>query len=290
MNKGFREILVISGKGGTGKTTLTSSFALLPPEKVIVDADVDAPDLHIILKPQMVEAQRFMGGKVARIDPEKCDGCGICRELCRYHAISPNFQVDPIACDGCALCYFACPRDAVNLEEKEAGTWFLSHSRGGPMTHARLYPGEENSGKLVTVIRNRAKELAQEEGYPLILIDGPPGIGCPVISATTGVDQVLVVTEPTPSGQHDLERVVELAHHFEARVQVCVNQWDINPQRTQEIEEWCRERGIEVIGRIPFSRDVPKIQAQGKAPVEGNGPVAQVIMEIWKNILELEVE
>ena len=265
MTKGFREILIISGKGGSGKTTLASSFALLPPEKVIVDADVDAPDLHIILKPRVLEAQRFMGGKVARIDPEKCDGCGICRELCRYDAIGPHFQVDDLACDGCALCYFACPREAVILEEKEAGTWFLSRSRGGPMTHARLYPGEENSGKLVTAIRNRAKELAQEEGYNLVLIDGPPGIGCPVISAMTGVDQVLVVTEPTPSGQHDLGRGVELARHFEARVQVCINQWDINPQRTQEIEAWCRDLGVEVVGRIPFSREVPRLQAQGKA-------------------------
>ena len=288
MTKEFREILVISGKGGTGKTTLASSFALLPPEKVVVDADVDAPDLHIILKPQVLEAQRFMGGRVAKIDPHKCDQCGICRDLCRYDAIDPNFQVDSVACDGCALCYFACPKEAVTLEEKEAGTWFLSRSRGGPMTHARLYPGEENSGKLVTVIRNRAQELAQEEGYYIILIDGPPGIGCPVISAMTGVDQILIVTEPTPSGQHDLGRAVELSRHFEARVKVCINQWDINAQRTEEIEDWCENMGVEVVGRIPFSRDVPRLQAQGKAPVEGNGPVAQVIMEIWKNLLEVE--
>ena len=288
MNKGFREILVISGKGGTGKTTLASSFALLPPEKVVVDADVDAPDLHIILKPQVLEAQRFMGGRVAGIDPDKRDGCGLCRELCRYDAITPHYRVDPLACDGCALCYFACPREAITLREKEAGMWFLSRSRGGPMTHARLYPGEENSGKLVTVIRNRAKELAQEEGLELILIDGPPGIGCPVISAMTGVDQVLVVTEPTPSGHHDLERVVELAWGFQARVQVCINQWDINPQRTEEIERWCGDRGVEVIGRIPFSPEVPRLQAQSKAPVEEEGPGAETIIEIWKNLLEVE--
>ncbi|RLD96979.1 MAG: (4Fe-4S)-binding protein [Aquificota bacterium] len=286
--KGFREILVISGKGGTGKTTLSSSFALLPPRKVVVDADVDAPDLHIILKPQVVEAQRFMGGKVAKIDADKCDGCGLCRELCRYDAISPEFKVDSLACEGCALCYFACPNEAVVLEDREAGMWFLSNSRAGPMTHARLYPGEENSGKLVTVVRNRAKELAQDEGYDLILIDGPPGIGCPVLSSITGVDQVLVVTEPTPAGQHDLGRVVELAAHFQARVQVCINQWDISPERTGEIEEWCRQMGVEVVGKLPFSRDVPQLQNQGKAPVEGDGEVATLIEEIWEKMLEVE--
>ncbi len=288
MNNGFREILVVSGKGGTGKTTLTSSFALLPPEKVVVDADVDAPDLHIILRPQVVEAHKFVGGKVARINTDKCDSCGVCRELCRYDAISSDFQVSPLACEGCALCYFACPHDAVILRDREAGVWFLSNSRGGPMTHARLYPGGENSGKLVTVIRNRAKELAQETGYGLVLIDGPPGIGCPVISSMTGVAQVLVVTEPTPAGQHDLGRVVELATHFQARVQVCINQYDINPERTQEIEDWCRGKGVDVVGKIPFSREIPRIQVQGKAPVEGDGELAAFIREIWEKMLEVE--
>ncbi len=286
--KGFKEILVISGKGGTGKTTLTSSFALLPPEKVVVDADVDAPDLHILLKPRVVEAQVFMGGKAAKIDGDKCTQCGICRELCRYEAIGENYRVDTAACDGCALCYFACPQEAVTLKEEEAGVWFLSQARSGPMTHARLHPGQENSGKLVTVVRNRAKELAQEDGYSLVLIDGPPGIGCPVISSMTGVDQVLVVTEPTPSGQHDLGRVVDLARHFQARLQVCINQYDINPQRAGDIEEWCSSQGLEVIGKIPFSPDVPFLQAREKAPVEGDGEVGRLIKDLWEKVLEGE--
>jgi len=286
--KGFRELLVISGKGGTGKTTFTSSFALLPPEKVVVDADVDAPDLHIILKPQVVEAHVFMGGKVAKIDGDKCTKCGICRELCRYDAIGEDYYVDPVACDGCALCYFACPQDAVSLQEEEAGVWFLSQTRGGPMTHARLHAGQENSGKLVTVVRNRAKELAREEGYGLILIDGPPGIGCPVISSMTGVDQVLEVTEPTPSGQHDLERVVDLARHFQGRIQVCINQYDINPQRARDIEEWCRAQGLEVIGKIPFFQDIPLLQTQEKAPVEVDGEAGQLIKDLWEKVLEGE--
>ena len=285
--KGFREILVVSGKGGTGKTTFTSSFALLPPEKVVVDADVDAPDLHILLKPQVVEAHVFMGKKVAKIG-DKCTKCGICRELCRYDAIGEDYRVDPVACDGCALCYFACPQDAVSLQEEEAGVWFLSQTRVGPMTHARLHAGQENSGKLVTVIRNRAKELAREEGYGLILIDGPPGIGCPVISSMTGVDQILVVTEPTPSGQHDLERIVDLARHFQARVQICINRYDINPPRAQDIEEWCRAQGLEVIGKIPFFQDIPLLQTQEKAPVEVDGEAGQLIKDLWEKVLEGE--
>ncbi len=284
----FREILVISGKGGTGKTTLSASFALLDPPKVVVDADVDAPDLHILLKPQVVEAQIFMGGKVAKIDEDKCTQCGICRELCRYDAIGEEFRVDPVACDGCALCYFACPQDAVNLKEEEAGVWFLSQARSGPMTHARLHPGQENSGKLVTVVRNRAKELAREESYGLILIDGPPGIGCSVISSMTGVDQVLVVTEPTPSGQHDLERVVGLAANFQTRVQVCINQYDINPQRAREIEEWCGSHGLEVVGKIPFSPEVPRLQVQEKTPVDGDGEMGQLLKDLWEKVLEGE--
>jgi MinD superfamily P-loop ATPase len=286
--KGFREILVVSGKGGTGKTTFTSSFALLDPPKVVVDADVDAPDLHIILEPKVRDAQGFIGGKAALIDHDKCDRCGLCRELCRYDAISPDFVVDPVACDGCALCYFACPRDAVSLHEGEAGMWFVSQARSGPMTHARLYPGQENSGKLVTMIRNRAKELAKEEGYGIILIDGPPGIGCPVISSMTGVDQVLIVTEPTPSGQHDLARVVELAGHFKVKVQVCINQYDINLECAEDIGDWCRVLGINVVGRIPFYPAIPRIQTRGKAPVEEEGEEGESIRELWNRVLEGE--
>ncbi len=283
--KPYREIVVISGKGGTGKTTISSSFAVLEGEKVIVDADVDAPDLHVILKPKVMEAHNFKGGKLAVIDKERCVKCGLCRELCRYDAISEDIEVDPFSCDGCALCYFACPNEAISLEDKDAGMWFVAMTRAGLMVHARLIPGEENSGKLVTVIRNRAKEIAEDENIRLILIDGPPGIGCPVISSITGVDDVVVVTEPTISGVHDLKRVVELSSNFGVRLHVVINRFDINVERCEEIENWCSAKEVDLLGRIPVDESIPRLQEEGKTPVEENTLTGELIREMWEKLI-----
>ncbi|BAT72106.1 cobyrinic acid a,c-diamide synthase [Thermosulfidibacter takaii ABI70S6] len=284
--KSYREIAIVSGKGGTGKTTLATSFALLEGKKVVVDADVDAPDMHIILKPKVIEAYNFKGNKLAEVDKNKCNLCGLCKELCRYNAIDENINIDPVSCDGCALCYFACPQEAITLKEKDAGMWFVAHSRAGYMVHARLTPGEENSGKLVTTIRNRAREIAEDQGIGLILIDGPPGIGCPVISTITGVDYVVAVTEPTKSAIHDLKRVVELSSRFEAKVFVVINRFDISEEKTGEIENWCQKNGIPILGRIPTDLSIPKLQAKGKAPVEDESLSGALIKDMWNNLLQ----
>ncbi len=284
----MREIVVISGKGGTGKTTISSSFALLKGEKVVVDADVDAPDLYIILSPKAVEAYNFRGRKTAVIDTERCTACGTCRELCRFDAISEGFSVDPVLCEGCALCFFACPRDAVSMVERVSGMWFVAHSRAGLMLHARLSPGEENSGKLITQLKKTARELAQERGIDLVLVDGPPGVGCPVISSITGATDVVIVTEPTPSGIHDLERVVELCRHFGVRMWLVINRFDMNPDRAQQIEDWASSQGIELLGRLPFDGDIPRIQAAGRAPVEvPDSFCGELIKEMWEKLLEV---
>ncbi len=283
----MREIVVVSGKGGTGKTTLTSSFALLGNDKVIVDADVDAPDLHIILSPRVIEAYTFKGHRVARIRKDLCDECGLCRELCRFDAIDEGFSVDEILCEGCALCYFACPRDAVDMVERESGVWFVAQAKNGSiMVHARLYPGEENSGKLITTLKNRAREIAQDQGTDLILVDGPPGIGCPVISSVTGATDLVAVVEPTLSGIHDAERLLELAKHFGVRVWVVVNRFDINMELCQRIEEWASSKGVNFLGRIPTDPEIPKLQMEGKAPVEGDCLSGEMIAEIWEKLLE----
>ena len=282
----LRQIAVVSGKGGTGKTTLASCFALLSPNKVVVDADVDAPDLHIILKPRVLEAYTFKGSKVAVIQDELCDRCGICRELCRFDAIDESYRVDEFSCEGCALCYFACPQQAVVLEERESGSWFVADSRAGLMLHARLHPGEENSGKLITTLRNRAREIADELGVSLILIDGPPGIGCPVISSITGVTDVVVVTEPTVSGVHDMQRIVELAKHFGVRIYAVINRFDVSEECCVQIEDYCQREGIELLGRIPLSEEIPKLQSEGKAPVEVESFTGELIREIWEKLLE----
>lgn len=282
----MREIVVISGKGGTGKTTVASSFALLPGEKVVVDADVDAPDLFIVLKPKVLEAYSFKGRKVARILQDVCERCGECRKLCRFDAIDENYQVSEIMCEGCALCYFACPCGAVVLEEKESGMWFVAESRAGIMLHAKLHPGEENSGKLITQLRRRAKDIAEERGVEVVLIDGPPGIGCPTISSITGATDVVLVAEPTCSGIHDLKRVVELCKSFNLKMWLVVNRFDVNVDLTEQIEEWAKGDGVRVLGRIPFDKSIPVLQMEGKAPVEGDSFSGEVIRDCWDKLLK----
>jgi MinD superfamily P-loop ATPase len=283
----MKQITVISGKGGTGKTTVMAALASLARKAVLVDADVDASDLHLLLKPRIQRREAFVASKVAFIDPGRCDGCNRCVEACRFSAIS-NLKVDPISCEGCGVCLQVCPREAVSLQEVQSGEWLISRTRYGPMVHARLGVAQENSGKLVTLVRKEGQRIAREEGYPLILIDGPPGIGCPVIASLGGVDAALVVTEPSLSGIHDLARVLEVCRHFQVPGWVCVNKWDINPENTGKIEEFCKEKGSPVIGKIPFDAEVVRAMISERTITEySGGPVSKEIEKIWSQIQRL---
>ena len=283
----MKQLTVLSGKGGTGKTTITASFAVLAKNAVVADCDVDAPDLHLLLHPSVVKTQEFKGSKLAVIDKSKCIECGLCREKCRFDAITENFEVDPIACEGCGVCTIVCPVSAITLTERISGHAYVSKTKYGFMAHAMLSPGEANSGKLVTLVRQNAKILAEREHSDLIMIDGSPGIGCPVIASVTGIDAGLVVTEPTMSGIHDLERALELLKHFNVQPFVCVNMYDINEDNVEKIVSFCKENGIEVVGKIPFNPIVTEAMVNGKPVVEyaSEMNVAREIRKMWEKIL-----
>jgi MinD superfamily P-loop ATPase len=283
----MKQLTVLSGKGGTGKTTITASFAVLARNPVVADCDVDAPDLHMLLHPEIIKTQEFKGSKLAVIDKAKCVECGLCREKCRFDAVTEDIKVDPIACEGCGVCSVICPVNAITLAERISGHAYISKTKYGFMAHAMLSPGEANSGKLVTLVRQNAKILAEKENSDLIIIDGPPGIGCPVIASVTGVDAGLVVTEPTMSGIHDLERALQMLKHFGVPPSVCVNMYDINKDNTEKIESFCKENGIEVVGKISFNPVVTEAMVNGKPIVEYNSEsdVAREIEKVWKKIL-----
>jgi len=281
-----KELIVISGKGGTGKTSLLGAFASLAENKVLCDADVDAADLYLILEPEIKDRQDFQEGHKAVIDKDRCTECGKCRELCRFHAISPEFEVNPIDCEGCGVCVYFCPVDAIDFPIKTCGELFISDTRVGPMVHARLGIAEDNSGKLVTLARQQARKLAKEKGLNLILTDGPPGLACPVIASITGADGVLIVTEPTLSGHHDMDRVVELANHFEIPAAVCINKYDLNRDMTETIEEYARDKGLPVVGRIPFDPSFTEAMVQKQTIMEYNAScsAAQAVQGIWERL------
>ncbi len=283
----MKQLTILSGKGGTGKTTITASFAVLTKNAVVADCDVDAPDLHMLLHPKIVETQEFKGSKLAIIDESKCVECGLCREKCRFNAITENFKINPFACEGCGVCILVCPINAITLSERVSGHAYISKTEHGFMAHAMLSPGETNSGKLVTLVRQNAKILAEREHNDLIIIDGPPGIGCPVIASVTGVDAGLVVTEPTISGIHDLERALQLLAHFGVPPFVCVNMYDINKDNTENIGSFCKENGIEFVGKIPFNPLVTEAMVDGKPIVEyaRESDVAREIENMWERIL-----
>lgn len=289
----MKQLVVISGKGGTGKTSLVASFAALAKRKVLADCDVDAADLHLVVDARIRHRETFFGGKKARILAERCSECGECERLCRFDAVkengaSPRFHIDPLTCEGCGVCVQFCPADAIAFEEATSGEWFVSETRYGPMAHAKLGIAEGNSGKLVSLVRSQARSIAVKEGLDLIIIDGPPGIGCPVIASITGSDLVLVVTEPTLSGLHDLERVRQLATHFRIKTVACINKFDLNARMSAKIEEACRAEGVEVIGRIPYGRAVTEAQVHGLSVVDySDGPVSQEIKNIWKRITRI---
>ena len=283
----MKQLTVISGKGGTGKTTLAASFAALAERKVLADCDVDAADLHLLLHPEEQRRETFIGGRVPHLDPAICTECGACRERCRFDAVTEDYRIDSVACEGCGLCAAVCPVDAIEMRSTEVGEWFISGTSHGPLVHARLGIAEENSGKLVTMVRQQARLLAEEQELDLVLIDGPPGIGCPVISAISGVDLVLAVTEPTLSGAHDLERILGVARHFGVPAQVCVNKHDLNPEITDQIRTFCAESGAEMVGTIPFDPTVISALVAGKTVVEyTDGPVAKAIHEIWARVID----
>ncbi len=281
-----KELVIISGKGGTGKTSIVSSFATLAENKIMVDCDVDAADLHLILKPEIEKTTEFYSGKTAEIIQDKCIKCGRCIEVCRFDAIAKDFIVNEIGCEGCGTCFYQCPSNAIKFEQTKSGEWFESNTRFGKLIHARLGIAEENSGKLVSEIRNYARLLAHREGQDLIIVDGSPGIGCPVIASISGASLVVVVTEPTLSGLHDAERVLKLAKHFNAPACMCINKCDINPDMANNIEEFSKKENIDIVGRIPYSKDFTDATIKEKSLVEfsSESEISKEIKSMWSKL------
>lgn len=287
----MREIVIISGKGGTGKTSLTGAFAHLATGKVVCDLDVDAPDLHLLLRPSRQREEDFYAGHEAQIDRNQCNDCGLCASLCRFGAIredASGYTVDPLRCEGCKVCVACCPREAVRFPEKHCGKWYVSSTRFGPLVHAQLIPGAENSGRLVMVLKQQARELARAKGLDLVLCDGAPGIGCPVISSLSGTNLAVAVTEPTPSGRHDLERVADLCSHFQVAFAVIINKHDINPDETARIETFCKTKGYPVVARLPHDPIVTETMVLGLVVTELPATdFSRLLAHAWTRIREL---
>ncbi len=280
----MKEVVILSGKGGTGKTSIVGSFAALAQKKVLADCDVDAADLHLLLNPSITEENEFWSGQVAVIDDEECTQCGLCQDVCRFDAIK-DFRVDPVPCEGCGFCSHICPVEAITMKESLSGHWFISDTKYGHLVHARLGIAQENSGKLVALVRQQAKQIAKRDGLDFIISDGPPGIGCPVISSLSGANLALLVTEPTLSGIHDLERVRGVCHHFGIPALVCVNKYDLNEDNTHQIENYCLNQGVEVAARVPFDNTVTEAIVQGLPVVEYSpGRVTQEIESLWQHV------
>ena len=281
----MKKMTILSGKGGTGKTTITGSLAALSSGAVFADCDVDASNLHLLLKPEVKETIVFKGLNLAVIDPERCTQCGLCEEKCRFNAIH-DFTVDSIHCEGCKVCVQVCPVQAIDFVERICGHAYISETEYGPMSHANLIPGMENSGKLVTLVRQNSKRLAEEGGHELVLVDGPPGIGCPVIASLADIDKGLVIVEPTLSGIHDLKRALQLLEHFKLESLVCVNKHDLNDENTAEIQDFCDQNGIDVIGLIPFDPVVTEAMVAGQPVVEfsPDGKASKAIKEAWGRV------
>ncbi len=280
-----KEIVIVSGKGGTGKTTLTGSLSKLLENKVICDADVDAADMFLLLQPQVKKTTPFKGKSIAVIDHDKCVNCSICQKVCRFDAVyveDGNYEIDPYSCDGCTYCKLACPTDAITMEQQTVGKWFVSSTDYGEMIHAKLTPGAENSGNLVTMVKVQAHNIAREKKIPYVLVDGPPGIGCPVTSALSGASLAIVVTEPTFSGMHDLERVHDLTKHFNVSSAIVINKFDLNIENAEEIERLAKQRDIPVIGKIPFDSCIVEAITNNLTPVD----VCDELKPLFSDILD----
>ncbi len=285
----MKELVIISGKGGTGKTSITASFAMLANDMVMADCDVDAADLHLLLRPDIQEEGEFVGGKVAEIKQDFCMLCGQCVSVCRFDAITDgySFEVNPMLCEGCSVCSFFCPYNAISMNSKVSGNWFISDTRYGPMVHAKLGIAAENSGKMVSLVREKAKLIAEQNGFKLVIVDGAPGIGCPVIASITGASHVLVVTEPTVSGIHDLKRVIELSEHFRIPLSICINKFDIHEENTEEITVFANKKGLDIAGKIPYDTDFVISQVEAKSIVEySDGAASREIRNMWHRISE----
>ena len=286
------EILVISGKGGTGKTSLTAALAQSAPEHILCDLDVDAPDLHLLMQPEHQQTNEFWSGSEAVINPDACSACGRCEEVCRFDAVSQTpdgYIIDPLRCEGCKTCVVLCPEEAIDFNPKQCGNWYVSRTRmDTTMVHAQLFPAEENSGRLVALLRKEAKIIAEKQGINLIIDDGPPGIGCPVISALSGVDMVVIVTEPTPSGKHDMERVVDLCKHFKPKVAAIINKWDLNQDLSRDIQQWCEARDIPIVAHLPHDPDFVHAMVAGKTITEfSDGDASKAVKSAWDRIFAL---
>jgi MinD superfamily P-loop ATPase len=288
----MKQIVVISGKGGTGKTVMSACFAALARNAVLADVDVDASNLHLLLHPEIEQRHVFKSGRKARIDAARCTACGLCFPACRFDALVEDSKgkvsVNPLSCEGCGVCFHVCPVQAVSLEIQIAGEWYISKTKYGPFVHARLGIAEENSGKLVTEVREKAREIAEREGHDLVIMDGSPGIGCPVIASLTGTDLAFVVTEPTLSGLHDMERIVGLARHFKIRTAFCINKHDLNLENSSRIEKWCGDQSIPVVGKIAFDPAVMESVVRGVPYVEyAKNLSANEIRKMWLFLLKL---
>ena len=281
----MKELLVISGKGGTGKTVITGGFAALARNKVMADCDVDAADLHLILQHTVKESHLYKSGMKPIIDEGKCSGCGICRDVCRFDAVSEEIVISHTECEGCGFCSFACPDGAITMVENVSGEWYISDTPFGPLVHARLKPAEENSGKLVTLVKKKARETAEKNGSDLILIDGSPGIGCPVIASLSGVSLAVIVTEPTVSGLHDAMRVIETANHFNAPVLAVINKYDLNEEMAREMEKHFTAHGVRTAGRIAFDESVVRAMVRGETIADcADGTTKQTVRKIWRRL------
>ena len=286
----MRQIVIISGKGGTGKTVITGAFASLVKSKIMADCDVDAADLHLLMQPRIKEKHGFTSGKTAIIDKKLCQECGKCLVACRFGAISPGYVIDPISCEGCGFCSYICPVSAIKMQENLCGEWFISDTRFGPLVHARLGIAQENSGKLVTLVKQKAGQLAKSQMAEWVIIDGAPGIGCPVIASIAGVDFAVVVTEPTLSGLHDTKRVIQVVRHFGKPAKLVINKFDINLDITKQIEKYAQDNQIQLLGKIHFDDSVVKSMVEAKTIIESASSRArQEIISIWQNI-EKEVK
>ena len=283
----LKQLTVVSGKGGTGKTTVLASFAALGDSQVLADCDVDAANLHLVLIPTVVESGDFYGAKIAVRDTELCTECGECERRCRFDAITTT-EIDELACEGCGMCVIACPAGALELKSVSCGKWYLSQTNYGPMAHAKLAPAAESSGRLVTMVRQKAEDAAIERGIPLVLIDGAPGIGCTAVAAITDTDLALVVAEPTLSGIHDMERIVQLCKQFQTTVTVMINKADINAANTQRIRDYCAQNGLELVAELPYDESVTEAMAEQMPLVEyRDGAVAQGIRKAWDRLSQL---